>query len=83
MYAGAGEDGAITGDLDIITDASGVTTITGAGAATTIIDGNANDRIFQLMAGVTAVISKVTIRNGNGGSDGGAASTRATLSPIP
>jgi predicted outer membrane repeat protein len=70
MYAGAGEDGAITGDLDI-TDASGVTTITGAGAATTIIDGNANDRIFQLMAGVTAVISKVTIRNGNGGSDGG------------
>ena len=56
---GANEDAAATGDLDI-TD--GVT-INGAGAATTIVDGGAIDRVFDVLAG-TSAINDVTIRNG-------------------
>ena len=40
---GAGENAAATGDLDI----TGDLTISGAGAGTTIVDGNATDRVFD------------------------------------
>jgi CSLREA domain-containing protein len=66
--AGANEDLAATGDLDI----AGDLTIAGAGAATTIIDGNGavtGDRVFQITTGssglfVGVAISGVTIRGG-------------------
>jgi len=65
---GAGEDLAATGDLDLLQPVI----ITGARPATTIIDGNAADRVFQtLTAGTVTTISGVTIRNGNSGADSG------------
>ena len=63
--AGAGENLAATGDLDISLLGNSLT-ITGAGAATTIIDGNAIDRVFETtLNGTNATISGVTIRNGS------------------
>jgi CSLREA domain-containing protein len=57
------DNSALNGDLDI----SRTVTILGAGAASTIIDGNGSvtgDRVFQIKG--TAVISGVTIQRGNG-----------------
>ncbi len=65
--AGANENNAVTGDLDI----TGLLTITGAGAANTIIDGADLDRIFHIGPGARVVISGVTIRNGTAASAGG------------
>jgi len=62
--AGAGEDLAATGDLDI---RDGVT-IQGDDASTTIVDGGALDRVFHIQAvpGTIAVtIRDLTIRNGS------------------
>jgi len=60
--AGAGEAASQTGDLDITQSL----TLTGAGSATTIIDGGAIDRVFEIIGGTTTVsISGVTIRNGH------------------
>jgi uncharacterized repeat protein (TIGR01451 family) len=66
----SGEDDAAEGDLDI----TETLTIIGAGARTTIIDGNANDRIFHVPANVGSLtLSDMTLRNGNAdGNDGGA-----------
>ena len=58
--AGTNENAAATGDLDL-TD--GVT-IVGAGAGSTIIDGNGADRIFETVGTLTASISDLTITNG-------------------
>lgn len=57
---GTGEDLSATGDLDITKNL----TITGADRATTIIDGNAIDRVFHILGGATVTISGVTIKNG-------------------
>jgi CSLREA domain-containing protein len=67
--SGANEDAASTGDLDITQDLA----IEGAGAESTIIDGNASDRVFEIASGAEATISGVTIRNGRvqAGSGGG------------
>ena len=81
--AGAGEDAAATGDLDVTDDL----TISGAGAATTIIDGGALDRVFDVLGPgtvnqpvSTVEIAGVTIRNGNTlPSGGGIYSDHATL----
>jgi hypothetical protein len=56
---GAGEDGNLTGDLDITRDM----TIAGAGATATIINGNNVDRVLDIRAG-NVTISGVTIRGG-------------------
>ncbi|MDH3362377.1 MAG: DUF11 domain-containing protein, partial [Gammaproteobacteria bacterium] len=65
---GTGENAAATGDLDI----SDTLTLTGAGAASTIIDGNGIDRVFHVLVGPTVTISDVTIRDGDAaGIDGG------------
>jgi predicted outer membrane repeat protein len=59
--AGANENAAATGDLDISEDV----TIIGAGSASTIIDGGGLDRVFDVRFGVTnATMSGLTIRNG-------------------
>lgn len=70
--AGAGEDLAATGDLDITSNIA----ISGAGARQTIIDGGALDRVFDIApngASATVTISGLAIRNGfaNGASGGG------------
>jgi CSLREA domain-containing protein len=62
--AGAGEDAAATGDLDISDDL----TIDGAGAAFTVVDGGGLDRVFEIRPGATVQITGLTVRNGNPGS---------------
>ena len=71
--AGAGNNSATSGDLDI----SEELTILGAGARTTIIDGNRLDRVFDVRNPVPVIISGVTIRNGAvpGLGDGGGIAT--------
>ena len=71
---GAGEDAAATGDLDITAPVS----IVGAGAATTVVDGNGADRVLHLLAPVieeetppSVTLSGLTIRNGFTAEDGG------------
>lgn len=59
---GAGEEGAATGDLDLHDDVA----IQGAGAASTIIDGNLSDRVFDVApgaTGATVALTGITIRN--------------------
>ncbi|MGH8103834.1 MAG: choice-of-anchor Q domain-containing protein, partial [bacterium] len=65
--AGANEDAAATGDLDI-TEAL---TINGAGQAITIIDGGALDRAFEIRGSIPVAISGVAIQNGSIRSNGG------------
>ena len=65
--AGAGDNVAATGDLDITDDL----TLTGDGAATTIIDGGTLDRVLDILAGSTVEISGVTVRNGTASPFGG------------
>jgi CSLREA domain-containing protein len=67
--AGAGEDAAATGDLDITDDL----TLTGAGQDVTIIDGGALDRVLHVFAPGVADVSQLTVRNGESGAndDGG------------
>ena len=62
--AGANEDNAATGDLDI----KGNVTIKGKRASTTIVDGNSLDRVFQVLSG-RVQISGLTIQHGQ--ADGG------------
>jgi len=72
--AGSGEDASATGDLDISADL----TITGAGAATTIIDGADLDRVFHILGGI-ADMSGLTIQNGSVSADGGGILNQGTL----
>lgn len=58
--SGEYDDVALTGDLDITRNM----TIKGAGATTTVIDGNDLDRIFYIPANKTVSISDLTIQNG-------------------
>ncbi len=76
---GIGEGAAATGDLDV----TSTLTIVGAGQSTTIIDGGALDRIFEVISGGNLSISGVTIRNGSVPSTstdfGGGIANRGTL----
>jgi len=56
-----------SGDLNLTTPASGnpLITISGAGAASTIIDADAKDGVISVEAGRTAIIEDVTLRNGH------------------
>ncbi len=73
------DDTAQDGDLDI----TSTITITGAGARSTIIDGNGSviaDRVFHIHGSGGATISSVKIQNGNiSGSFGGGISNLGTL----
>ena len=79
LSGAAGDDLALSGDLDI-TDTA---TITGVETASTVIDGGGVDRIFDIDPsgiGVSATISNLTIRNGNlPGESGGGVRNRGTL----
>jgi predicted outer membrane repeat protein len=59
--AGASEDDAQTGDLDITEDL----TINGAGKTNTILDGNGLDYVIETQTSANAHISDVTIRGGS------------------
>ena len=73
--AGAGEDAALTGDLDITSDV----TIVGHPDGT-IIDGADLDRIFDVHPGATLTLQNIWIRNGTGlGSGGAILANAATL----
>ena len=70
---GISEDAAATGDLDI-TDADGSLTINGENPATTIVDGNDTDRVFdvhEVGSGITFTINNLTITNGRATDDDG------------
>ena len=76
--AGAGENAAAAGDLDITDDL----TITGDGADSTTIDAAALDRVFHVDpvdSGITVNISGVTIQGGNPGDSGGGVQNRGNL----
>ena len=64
--AGAGEDAAATGDLDI----TGNLTIQGKKSSTTIVDGNGLDRVFEVLSGKVS-FSKLTIQNGRSNAGAG------------
>ncbi len=76
--AGAGEDLAATGDLDITDDL----TINGAGMASTMIDAAQLDRVFDVDpagSGVTVVIAGVTIKGGDPGDSAGGIQNKGNL----
>jgi hypothetical protein len=73
--AGANEDLAATGDLDITNHLK----IVGAGADATIIDGGYLDRVFHLMNGKHVTISGVTVQRGFADCGGGIYSQSSTL----
>ncbi len=66
--AGADEDAALTGDLDILNDLE----IIGAGATMTFIDAAGLDRVIQVLgAGTSVRIQDVSIVGGSGAAGGG------------
>lgn len=68
--AGAGEDVAASGDIDL-SDGAGVT-IDGAGARSTTIDADGIDRVFHLTPGVgNVLIGDLTVTGGNTAGGGG------------
>lgn len=64
---GVGEDANATGDLDILADVA----IVGAGADETIIHAGGLDRALDIVAGVTAEISGLTVTGGSATYGGG------------
>lgn len=60
LSGAANDDANASGDLDVTKDL----TIVGAGAELTVIDGAGGDRVFHVLAGVTASISGLTMRDG-------------------
>ena len=62
LTGAAGENSNATGDLDIIHDV----TLTGAGVATTVIDGDLNDRLVDVLGATTKLsLSGVTLTRGS------------------
>jgi uncharacterized repeat protein (TIGR01451 family)/CSLREA domain-containing protein len=80
LSGAAGDDLALSGDLDI----TGDLTLSGAGSASTIIDGGGVDRVLDIDpsgAGVSVTIANLTVRGGNApGEAGGGIRNRGTLS---
>jgi hypothetical protein len=73
LHAPSGSDGDDTGDLNLVSVLnSPLVIIVGAGAASTIIDGNQTDGVFYIESDRTVNISGVTMRNGKTSSSGGA-----------
>lgn len=62
------EDANLNGDLDI----TGTLEIIGAGAEQTLIDGNNNDRIFEVLRGARLVLRNLTLLDGRTSAAGGA-----------
>ncbi|QDU51944.1 choice-of-anchor Q domain-containing protein [Gimesia panareensis] len=81
---GAGENAALTGDLDI-TDLTGSLTILGAGSGQTIIDasGLVDDRVFDVLSGTDLTLQGLTVTGGNAvGASGGGIRNVGTLSLV-
>lgn len=78
--AGADEDMAVTGDLDINSDVQ----IQGAGATSTVIDAGQLDRIFHVTGAFQVRISGLTLQNGmtGTGEDGGAIFNGTTANTV-
>jgi cysteine-rich repeat protein len=72
---GSDEDEAATGDLDV----TGSLSVTGAAAASTIIDGARLDRVLDITSSGAVVITGVTIRNGSAPSGAGIRIAGGTL----
>lgn len=66
-HTGASEDAAATGDLDITDDL----TLLGNGVGLTVIDGNATDRVFDILTGAQVVMQNLSIQNGSAPVGGG------------
>src|SRR5258708_11988015 len=81
LSGAAGDDAALSGDLDI----TGDLTLTGAGTASTIIDGGGVDRVLDIDpsgAGANVTISNLTLRRGNAAGEArGGIPKPGTLSP--
>jgi CSLREA domain-containing protein len=77
LTLGGADDTAALGDLDIADDVA----IVGAAASTTVVDGAAHDRVFEILGGRATLIG-VTVRNGDLaiGGGGGGISNRAGAS---
>ncbi|MCK6624335.1 MAG: choice-of-anchor D domain-containing protein [Anaerolineae bacterium] len=71
----ANEDDNRRGDLDISADLI----ISGADAATTIINGNTLDRVFHTTNGVSLTLINLTVKNGNVTDSGGGIFARGDL----
>src|SRR5207253_4752858 len=65
--AGANDDAALTGDLDL----TGHVTIQGAGAGATLIDAAGLDRVFHVLDGGNVILSGLTIQGGEADIGGG------------
>jgi CSLREA domain-containing protein len=66
--AGAGEDAAATGDLDLLDEV----TLDGAAATSTVVDGGALDRVFDVRCACAVTLREFTVRNGRVENDEGA-----------
>ena len=66
---GADEDAALTGDLDVANN--GAVRINGAGMNSTVVDGNASDRVFHMVNGGNLFVDGLGIRNGRSGNGAG------------
>lgn len=74
--AGAGEEAAATGDLDVT---AGSLAIAGLGARQTAIDGGDLDRIFDLKLGAGLALQGLAVRNGRASGSGGGIRSSGTL----
>jgi CSLREA domain-containing protein len=74
-YAGANEDNAETGDLDILDDL----TIAGTGLSVVEINGNSQDRIFDIFAPANVTLTDLDLISGNVVAAGGAIRNAGTL----
>jgi CSLREA domain-containing protein len=62
LSGAAGDDGNVSGDLDVTHDV----TVAGAGAGSTVIDGNLGDRVFQVFGSTTKLaLSGLTVTRGS------------------
>lgn len=64
--AGAGENDAATGDLDV----RGRLRVIGAGVASTVVDGNGLDRVFDVQPNARVTLTKLAVRGGDAGGSG-------------
>ncbi len=64
---GAGEDGSLTGDLDLLDDV----VIIGKNATETLVDGNHLDRVFHIASNITVKLINLHIQNGSAPGGGG------------